>query len=231
MDFVNYAHRGASEYAPENTMFAFKMGVDMGANGIETDIQLSKDGKPVLFHDRSIERVTGGTGSVSDYTYEELLTFRAKKNGFEDVIPLLHDFLEEYAGKGLKLALELKQKGTAFPTALMVKEFGAESDVVITSFDYDELLQMRSAAPELECGFLAKTVDDDLLARMKADGMVELCPPADIITAEKVRAWKAQGFRVRAWGVKTEALMQQAYEAGVDGMTVNFPDKLTKLMK
>ena len=231
MAFVNYAHRGASEYAPENTMSSFELGLQMGANGIETDVQLTRDNMLVLFHDRTLARVTGEAGCVSDYTYEELLKFRVKKDDKTDQIVLLQDFLKRFAGKGLKMAIELKQKGTAMPVAIMVGLYDADDEVIITSFDYEELLEMRAFAPNLECGFLAKEVDDALLARMKEDGICELCPPADIVTPEKVRQWKAQGFRVRAWGVKNTELMQRAYDAGVDGMTVNFPDKLAEYIQ
>ena len=68
MKFINYAHRGASTYCPENTMLSFYTGVQMGANGIETDVQRTKDGILVLFHDDTITRVTGKEGSVADYT-------------------------------------------------------------------------------------------------------------------------------------------------------------------
>ena len=77
--FVNYAHRGASEYTPENTMLAFNLGIYMGANGIETDVQLTKDGIPVLFHDNTIIRMTGEEGSISDYTFDELQNFNVTK--------------------------------------------------------------------------------------------------------------------------------------------------------
>jgi len=70
--FINFAHRGASSYAPENTMSAFYLGLRMGANGIETDIQRTGDGILVLFHDDTLDRVTGQSGKIADYTYEQL---------------------------------------------------------------------------------------------------------------------------------------------------------------
>ena len=70
--FVVYAHRGASEYAPENTMSSFYLGLHMGANGIETDVRRTKDGTLVLFHDATLDRVCGVSGELTDYTYEEL---------------------------------------------------------------------------------------------------------------------------------------------------------------
>ena len=231
MGFVNYAHRGASEYAPENTLLAFNMGIYMGANGIETDVQLTRDGVPVLFHDDTLARVTGEAGSVSDYTFAELQNFRVRNNGLEDRILRLEDFLRFFGFRDMRFALELKQKGTALPVAEMVRAHGLQDKVVITSFDWEELCAMRKIAPELETGFLCKAVDDALIAQLKQWGIVELCPPAKLLDADNVAAWKAQGLRVRAWGVKNETLMRSAYDAGADGMTVNFPDKLTEYMK
>ena len=72
MKYVNSAHRGASSYAPENTLMAFYKGLELGANGIETDIQLSADGVPVLFHDDTLDRVTDRTGPLAELTAEQL---------------------------------------------------------------------------------------------------------------------------------------------------------------
>ena len=74
---INFAHRGASQYAPENTMAAFNLGVKMGADGIETDVQETSDGKLVLFHDSSLKRTLSIDGSIRDYTWKELSNFDA----------------------------------------------------------------------------------------------------------------------------------------------------------
>ena len=74
---INFAHRGASQYAPENTMAAFNLGVKMGADGIETDVQETSDGKLVLFHDSSLKRTLSIDGSIRDYTWRELSKFDA----------------------------------------------------------------------------------------------------------------------------------------------------------
>ena len=71
-EFINHAHRGASEYAPENTLLAFYTGIYMGANGIETDVQMTKDGVLVSCHDSTLDRVSNGTGKIYEHTYEEL---------------------------------------------------------------------------------------------------------------------------------------------------------------
>lgn len=71
-DILVWAHRGASGYAPENTLAAFQEAVDMGADGVELDIQLTKDGEMVVIHDETVDRTTNGKGWVKDYTFEDL---------------------------------------------------------------------------------------------------------------------------------------------------------------
>ena len=227
--FVNYAHRGASQYAPENTLMAFDLGLTMGANGIETDVQLTKDGVPVLFHDNTLERMTGKPGSVCDYTWEELRWFWVEKGILKDRIPTLEQFLDRYAEKDITFALEMKQLGTHKAVADAVRKYGIEKKTVVTSFKWEELLALREYAPELDTGYLTKDIGEETLQKMRQAGIDELCPKASEITEEKVNDWHEQGFNVRAWGVSDPELMEQAYTAGVNGMTVNFPDLLSAL--
>ena len=230
--FINYAHRGASEYLPENTMLAFYTGVYMCANGIETDVHLTKDGIPMLFHDDTLERVTGEEGSIESHTYEELMAFDVKKDGFHDKIPTLEDFLAKFSHQDVHLAIELKGPDAEEKVADMIRAYGLGKDrVTVTSFRLDFLKKFKAYAPEMRVGFLTSNITDELLEDMKACGIDELCPKAPMVTEEKVNEWHRMGFNVRAWGVADEALMKQVYDAGADGMTVNFPDKLTAYIK
>ena len=229
--FINYAHRGASEYAPENTLLSFYTGIFMKANGIETDVQLTKDGVPVLFHDDTVDRVTDGSGKLCDFTLSELKSLWVMKNGFKDRIITFEEFLTRFKDFDLTFAIELKGDNTAIPTAELIKKYGVEKKVVATSFKYKELLDFIKVAPEIKTGFLAlNAITDELLNKMKADGITEICPEAPFINAKDVEKWHAQGFNVRAWGVLNTELMKSVYYAGADGMTVNFPDKLTELL-
>lgn len=233
--FVNYAHRGASEYAPENTMSAFRLGVEMGANGIETDVQITKDSMLVLFHDDTLTRVTGESGKICDYTFSELQEFWVKKGEKRDKIVKFEDFLTEFGEKDLTFAIELKVRNVAKPTVELLKKYGILSKCILTSFIYDEILDAKKIEPSIECGYLAyvKNADeiDGILTQMKADGIEEFCPEAQFIEKERVEEWHELGFRVRAWGVYDEELMKKVFYSGADGMTVNFPDKLTNLLK
>ena len=230
--FINYAHRGASEYVPENTLLSFYTGIFMRANGIETDVQLTKDAALVLFHDDTVNRVTNGNGKVSDFTLDQLKSLWVIKNGFKDRIITLEEFFVCFKDFDLTFAIELKGDNTAIPTAELIKKYGVQDKVVVTSFKYKELLDMRKVAPKIKTGFLVQTaIDDELLSKMKVDGITEICPEAPFINKECVDKWHSLGFNVRAWGVIDTQLMKSVYYAGADGMTVNFPDKLTALIE
>jgi len=226
--FVVYAHRGASEYAPENTMSSFFMGLHMGANGIETDIRRTKDGVLVLFHDATIDRVTGQSGAIADLTYDQLCKIPVlhMNSGRYDIVPRLEDFLHYCGAQGVYLALELKDADIAEDVFSVVKKYRLEKQVTMTSFTLEYLVALKRAYPEASVGYLTEDFSDDLLSEMKKIGIGQLCPRATNLTLEKVTKWHKEGFSVRAWGVKDVSLMKHAYDCGVDGMTVNFPDRL-----
>ena len=224
--FVNYAHRGASAYMPENTLLSFYHGISMNANGIETDVQRTKDGVLVLFHDDTLTRVTGEEGSVADYTYDELRKFNVTNGAFSDKIVSFEDFLTHFSFRDITFAIELKVAGIEQDVADMLRKFDMSKKCVVTSFKYDYIRSFKNYAPEFRVGYLTGEVSEDTernLIDMLAD---EICPKAEYLTAENIERWHKMGFRVRAWGVSNEELMRRAYDLGVDGMTVNFPDKL-----
>src|SRR5262245_11341509 len=98
--------------------------------------------------------------------------------------------------------------------------------VTITSFQKARLEEVRAYAPELATGWLVPEVSDAIITQARHLGLRQLCPRANMVTAVLVKRLHAEGFVVRAWGVATEVLMQQVVQAGADGMTIDFPDKL-----
>lgn len=229
--FVNYAHRGASEYAPENTMLSFYTGMFMGANGIETDVQMTKDGVLVLFHDDTIMRMTGAEGGVPDYTLEELRAFTFEKNGLQDKIVVFEDFLKQFGWRDITFAIEIKQRGIEREIADMIRKYDVGKKCVVTSFKFDCIEKIRAYAPELKIGWLKKEISEADEESLKTIGGEEICPFAPMLTPEKVERWHRMGFNVRAWGVGNEEVMKNVYDCMADGMTVNFPDKLVEYMK
>jgi len=224
--FVNYAHRGASDYTPENTMLAFYTGLYMGANGIETDVRMTKDGVPVLFHDSTLTRLTGAEGGVGDYTLAQLREFILEKDGKTDRIPTLEEFLQQFSFRDLTFAIELKQDGIETQVADLLRKYAMADKTVVTSFHAERIRNIRAYAPELHVGLLKREIAEEDLAFLLEIGAEEVCPAAAWVTPERVAAWHRLGLNVRAWGVRNEEDMRAVYDAMADGMTVNFPDRL-----
>jgi glycerophosphoryl diester phosphodiesterase len=224
--FINYAHRGASAYELENTMEAFRLAVKMGANGIETDVRRTKDGVLVLFHDDSLKRLTGIEGTIQDYTYPELLRIDVSLLGKQGKIPRLSDFLQEFSRQDLYFAIEFKQEFTETNIIDMLSKYDTIHKTVFTSFNLECLMRARLRSQVIHLGYLTNDVNRLTIEVMKTVGISEICPNAKLITPELVSRLHADGFSVRAWGVKTVEQMKSVYDAGADGMTVNFPDLL-----
>ncbi len=159
-EFINYAHRGASEYYPENTFLAFYAGLAMGANGIETDVQMSRDRIPVLFHDRTLERMTGKPGSIGEYTYDELMAIEASKGRYRDKITGLEDFLRHFSFQPLRFAIELKGADAEEAVAENICRYKIEKKTVVTSFEWEYLKKFREILPQVQIGFLGKKRDN-----------------------------------------------------------------------
>lgn len=229
--FVNYAHRGASEYTPENTMLAFYTGMYMGANGIETDVQRTKDGVLVLFHDETVDRVTDGSGALADFTLAGLQQLNVAKNGLVDKIVVFEDFLQHFAFRDIVFAIELKGPGVEEETADLLRKYHMLEKTVVTSFNPEYLENFHAYAPEFETGCLCgesegRPIDAELEKKLLELGITEICPDIKEMTEERVARWHSMGLRVRAWGIRDEKLMRRAVDIGADGTTCNFPDKL-----
>ena len=145
--FINYAHRGASAYAPENTMSAFNMAIQLNANGIELDLRRTKDGKIVIFHDNEIDKKSNKKGKISDYTYQELLNFDFGSwfdlKYKDEKIVLFEDFAKKFLPKELTFAIELKEEKIEKETFDIIKKYATHNNIYITSFNYNALENMR----------------------------------------------------------------------------------------
>src|SRR2546426_1795259 len=235
-EFMVIAHRGASSYAPENTLAAFDLAIQMGVSHIELDVHSTRDDHVVVIHDDTVNRTTNGSGPVTSHALAALQGldagswFGGKFAGQR--IPTFEEVLERYQGRA-HLHTEIKGHSAHLSqrTADLVRRRGMTGQVTITSFQRTRLEEARAHAPELPRGWLVTEVSDATIAQARALGLSQLCPRANAVTPELVHRLHAEGFVVRAWGVATEDQMRQVVQAGADGMTVNFPDKLLAYLK
>ncbi|MGE6490375.1 glycerophosphodiester phosphodiesterase [Exiguobacterium sp. NPDC077395] len=182
-----YAHRGYSANYPENTLSAFEAALPY-VDGIELDVQLSKDGRLVVIHDETVDRTTDGTGWVKDMTLQELR--QLKIDGYER-IPTLEEVLGLIERSDVTLNVELKTDQYAYPGIerlawLTVDEFHMTGRVVFSSFNRETLVRMRDVAPHARLAVLTLTGESDTVSF------------AETIRAEAIHA-QAEFIGSKAW--------------------------------
>ena len=222
-------HRGAAALAPENTWAGFDLALELGVDAIETDIRATSDGELVLLHDTRLDRTTDGTGEVrlTPWSVVEGLDAGAwYAPEFAGAgVPRLDDTLARY-GPRTHFALEIKQPGVERKVLDMVRGLGLIPSVTFTAFDFGVAHWIKDSCSKARVGYLARDVEPRTVARALDAGLDQFCPPANAVSRDLVSAWQDRGLEVRAWGVRNTELMTAAVEAGVDGMTVDFPHLL-----
>lgn len=236
--FINFAHRGASGYCPENTMVAFHKAVELGANGVETDVQMTRDGHLVLIHDETLQRTTGTAGFVKDFTLHELQQLDAGgwyQEEFQgERIPTLEQLLQLAKAHGIYLNLELKNGLVQYPqleerTAELVRQYGLADQVIISSFNHYSLVLMKRVAPEIATAVLYNEGLYEPWEYAKRIGAAALHPIRYAVTKEWVDEAKAAGVRYHPFTVNHEEEMKRMLAFGVSGIITDYPDKLAAL--
>jgi glycerophosphoryl diester phosphodiesterase len=224
-------HRGAAGLAPENTFAGFDIALALGVDGIETDVQKTKDGKLVLFHDNLLDKTTNGTGILQETLWQELLRLDAG-SWFDSTyagerVPLLEETLKRY-GTRTHFDLEIKQVGIEYEVLNLVEQLEFLHRVTFTSQNFPTVRNIKKKNPLARVGYLTADFSEEVLSRVVEEKMQDFCPRAEKITRQLVNHWRSSGLFIRACGVKNAEIMQNAIYAGVDGMTFDFPDLLLK---
>lgn len=227
------AHRGASGYAPENTLAAFERALQLGAGFIETDVHLTRDARFVAIHDSTLERTTNGTGAVHDFTLAQLRELDAGKwfdrEFMDEKIPTLEEVLEFSRKNDVVFYLELKYDAAwgmhhALVAALQNAQSAART--VVISFDPGTLLAVHKLDPSLMLGLLVESETVDPVKVAAEVGARQVCPAAALVTPQFVKNIHDESLRVAAWTVNSADEMRALMSAGVDGIMTDYPDRL-----
>jgi glycerophosphoryl diester phosphodiesterase len=221
-----WAHRGASAHAPENTIEAFELARTAGADGIELDVRLDREGNVVVFHDRDLQRLCGRDGCIEQLSSDERKALRVRGAG----VPLLEEVFHVLGDLELNVELKANQPGRngalVAATAKVIRQSGRADQVLVSSFDPFSLLQFYRELPDVALGFLFGA-DQTLPIRKgwlaRAMGATVLHPEHTLCTAENVKAWHTSGRPVNTWTVDDPAELRRLDELGVDGVFTNDP--------
>jgi glycerophosphoryl diester phosphodiesterase len=224
------AHRGSSAYAPENTLAAFKLAAEQGADAIELDADLTRDGHVVVMHDATIDRTTDGHGNVNDLTLEEIRRVDAgawKDAVFKDErVPLLEEVFEA-VGQHVLINVEIKSMslrgtGVEAQVAALIKKHDLIDRVILSSFNPFALRRTKQIDSHLACGLIYAPdlpffLREAWLAPLIA-GLNARHPHYSQVNKAVVDHFHAQGLVVNVWTVNQAGTARAMAQAGVDAI-------------
>ena len=225
------AHRGASAYAPENTIAAFELAIEQGADGIELDVHLSSDDQPVVIHDFTLDRTTDGSGPVKALSVRELKrldagawhagSYRGQR------IQTLQEVFERFRDR-TRFWVELKGGGDLYPgieerLVSTIEIYEMLERVLVQSFDHGALARIKTLSPGVRLGALVSRPPIEPLIR--SPGAADaICPEARLVSLETVAQIRAASLDCHVWTVNEPAQMDRLVEWGVSGVITDRPD-------
>jgi len=227
------AHRGASADAPENTIAAFELALEQGADGIELDVHLSADEHPVVIHDFTLERTTDGAGPVSEHTVRELK--RLDAGGWRDRrfrgqrVQTLQEVLERFRDRA-RFWVELKGGSALYPgieerVVSLLEIYDVVDRALVQSFDHEAIGRIRATSPEIRVGALvAQAPLDAGLFRPGAANAI--CPGAHLLTENMLAEIRGADLECYVWTVNEPAQMDRLVGWGVNGIITDRPGVL-----
>ncbi|HSN10817.1 MAG TPA: glycerophosphodiester phosphodiesterase [Propionibacteriaceae bacterium] len=231
-----WAHRGASAKAPENTLAAFRLAHELGADGVELDVQLTSDGQVVVIHDETLDRTTTGKGQVALRTLAELRDLDASY-GLQDYagerIPVLEEVLELLGPTGMTVNIELKNSVEAYPgledaVVSLVESAGVADRVIYSTFNHISATTLARSFQPSRVGLLFSDILAEPWSYAERRDVSALHPHWRYVelVPETVERCHALGLAVNVWTVDSPAIARRLADLGVDALISNRPDEV-----
>ena len=226
-DGLVIGHRGAMGHETENSLASVQKAMDLGVDMIEIDVFRIKSGEIVVFHDQRVERLTNGGGNIEEYYIFDLKKLLLDGN---HTIPQLQDVLK-LINNQVALNIELKGANTAdrvnFIMDYYVKNRGWSWDnVLISSFNWDELRAMRKKNPDVAIAVLTESDPLEAIPVAKELGAVAINPNFRSLNADNIREIHEAGFKIYTWTVNDPGDIQKLLSQGVDGIISDYPERV-----
>lgn len=251
------AHQGGDGVWPGDTMYAYEHAVEIGADVLEMDAHITKDGQIVLMHDEKVDRTTDGTGLIEDLTVDQLKQLDAAYQWSNDggksfpyrgqdiQVPTLAELFQKFPEMRYVIEIKLTQNPIDKPLCDLIRKYDMQNKVVIASFHDEAMQNFRTSCPEVATsasrGEVTKFV---LLGKIFLSGLIapqfqSIQPPYDpsesmnipIMTKRFIREAHAKNVAVEPWTVDDPELMKKYIEWGVDGIMTDRPDLMIEVLK
>ena len=222
-------HRGASGYAPENTLEAFELAIRQGVSMIELDVHRCATGELVVIHDDRVDRTTDGNGLVAEMTLEELKKLNA---GNGNQVPTLEEVFEAVARR-VKINIEIKGQQVASRLANMLSKYMFEKEwnpnyFIVSSFDHAQLKQFHALLPRIRTGILFESFPLDYQRLLQEIKPFSIHIPANICTIDWVHTIHKAGLEAWVYTVNEPLIFEKLQAMGVDAVFTNYPDRFVK---
>jgi glycerophosphoryl diester phosphodiesterase len=249
---LNFGHRGAPHAAPENTLVSFQKAREMGADGVELDVLLCADGEVVVMHDSTVERTTDGHGRISDLTLAQVKALDAGARFGPPFVGERVPTLREVAGwaqNDVLLNIELKSsnvrseprkkrgaeyQGLEEKVIAIIREYGLEGRVILSSFNPGSIWRVRRLAPDLQTGLLYAMDLPIFLSRawLRPLARPNALHPHYEMVGDAYMGWaRHKGYHVNVWTPDHTLDLQRLIDQKVDAIITNRPDRLATMLK
>ena len=234
------AHRGASRLAPENTIAAFNLAVELGADAVELDAMLTADGIPVVIHDQTLERSTNGSGKVSSKTAKEICRLNSVAQAYSEYSGEKVPTLEEVfiaVGRKILINVEIKNLSSPFDNLVetvigLVQDMDLSRRVLLSSFNPLALIQAKRISPEIRRAALIGGGPRIIRGFMEmATDYSALHPEVSLVSQNLINKHHASGRIVNVWTVNDEVEMMRLLAMGVDGLITDVPKMARKVIE
>ena len=226
-DYLVIGHRGAMGHETENSLPSIQKAMDLGVDMIEIDVFKIKSDEIVVFHDERVERLTNGGGNIEEYYIYDLKKLLLDGN---HPIPMLQDVLK-LINNTVALNVELKGAGTAdrvnFILNYYVEKRGWSWDnILISSFNWDELREMRRINPDVAIAVLTESDPLEAIPVAQELGAVAINPYFKFLNAENIKQIQEAGFKIYTWTVNEPSDIENLLSLGVDGIISDYPERV-----
>ena len=251
---ANFAHRGASARAPENTLEAFRLAVEAGAGGLELDVHMTLDGEIVVIHDTTVDRTTNGSGAVAQMTLDEIQALDAGYSFSPDGgstypyrgrglrVPRLAEVYEEFPNSPVNIAIKGAQPGVEEAVLKVIREAGAAVRTLVASKHHGVVRRFRrvsggsiptsASRREIAKFYLLSRLRLERLYRPAYDALQ--VPPeylgTRVVTPRFIEAAHARGVWVDVWTINDPQEMRRLLDLGADGVMTDHPEELTSVL-
>jgi len=221
------AHRGASGYAPENTLKAFRTAWEMSADMIELDVQETLDGRLVCIHDFELPRTTNGEGYVGELTYREIKELDA---GQGERVPLLREVLDFAEGR-IGVNIEVKALNVEKRILELVTEREMLDSVMFSSFMHNTVRVIKNLNACARTAIILSEPRDDAVRYTLDLGANAINPPFETLTPELVKGAHEAHLEVFPYTMNDASSMRKLLSIGVDGLITDLPDVCVKAVE